>query len=203
MAETMLRTLVLPVLVGMTALSACAVPQTRDFAEVDARWDYKTHEDCPSFLYSYRSGRKYCASPGFKVVEEWEDPAFAGAKDAAAEIAVADVDPTNHDQMMQLGGQVYGQVCVACHQSNGQGLAGSFPPLAGSGEFYGEPQNMAKIIVGGLSGEISVQGTVYNSVMPPQGHLSDKEIAAVATFVRNSWGNDDGNVAPEDVAAVR
>ena len=78
------------------------------------------------------------------------------------------------------------------------------PPLAGSGEFYGSPQNMAKIVVHGLSGPIEVQGVAYDSVMPPQGaQLSDYDIAAVTTYVRTSFGNDDGMVTPDDVKAVR
>jgi len=57
--------------------------------------------------------------------------------------------------------------------------------------------------VHGLQGEIVVLGTTYNSAMPPQGTLSDYDIAAVATYERHSWGNNDGIVLPADVAAVR
>ena len=92
---------------------------------------------------------------------------------------------------------------MACHQADGKGLPGSFPPLAGAGEYYGDPQNHARIIVHGLQGEIEVLGVKYNGAMPAQGNLSDYDIAAVATYVRNAWGNDDGIVTPEDVQAVR
>ena len=104
---------------------------------------------------------------------------------------------------MARGEVVYGQVCAACHQGTGLGVAGAFPPLAGAGEYYGDPQNHARIIVHGLQGEIVVLGTTYNGAMPPQGSLSDYDIAAVATYERHSWGNNDGIVLPDDVKAVR
>jgi mono/diheme cytochrome c family protein len=63
---------------------------------------------------------------------------------------------------------------------------------------------MANIIVHGLAGEIVVQGKTYNGAMPAQGALlSDYEIAAAATYVRGSWGNDDGMVLPDVVKAAR
>jgi mono/diheme cytochrome c family protein len=115
-----------------------------------------------------------------------------GTADAGGEPGVVD------------GKEVYTRVCAACHQASGDGLAGVFPPLAGAGGYYGDAQNMAKIIVHGLNGEIVVKGQTYNGVMPAQGVLlSDEEIAAVATFVRTNFGNDDGPVTVADVAAVR
>jgi nitrite reductase (NO-forming) len=102
------------------------------------------------------------------------------------------------------GERIYNQICIACHQADGMGLPGSFPPLSGAGEYYGDATNMAGIIINGLSGEITVLGQPYNGVMPPQGAvLTDYEIAAVTTYVRTHFGNDDGMVTPDDVAAAR
>lgn len=104
---------------------------------------------------------------------------------------------------MTRGADVYAKICAPCHQATGKGIPGAFPPLAGSGAFYGSPQKHAGIIINGLSGPITVQGQAFNGAMPPQGSLSDLDIAAVATYVRNSWGNADGIVTPADVAAAR
>jgi mono/diheme cytochrome c family protein len=177
-------------------LLGCLVPRSmsRDVTEVNDRYPHKYKEgECSSWLHSAKTGHKYCASPAF--VAEVEMPPQAVEK----------VDETKVDKasLMARGEVVYGQVCAACHQANGQGVPGAFPPLAGAGEFYGDAQNHAKIIVHGLQGEIVVLGTTYNSAMPPQGTLSDYDIAAVATYERHSWGNDDGIVLPADVAAVR
>lgn len=199
----MLRTYALT-FAGLTLLaSACGGTDMygRDVPEVGDRYTFKYRGQCSSWLYSQSTGHTYCASPPFDVALDLP-PIQAGGAGGTAEA----VDETKVDKasLMAHGEKKYNAVCAACHQANGEGLAGSFPPLAGAGEFYGDPQNHARIIVHGLSGPITVKGQAYNSAMPPQGGtLSDYDIAAIATFERHSWGNDDGIVLPADVAAVR
>ena len=55
----------------------------------------------------------------------------------------------------------------------------------------------------GLSGKISVNGTEYNSVMPPMTQLTDDEVANIVTYVLNSWDNPGGRVSKDDVAKIR
>jgi mono/diheme cytochrome c family protein len=104
------------------------------------------------------------------------------------------------------GEQVY-QRCVTCHQANGEGLAGVYPPLAGSE--FANAQNPAvpiRIVLHGLQGPVTVKGTEYNSLMPPYGtgiEMSDQEVADVLTYVRSSWGNSAGPVTAQQVAAER
>jgi len=99
---------------------------------------------------------------------------------------------------------IYTTVCAVCHQPNGQGLAGVFPPLAGSDWVKRSDQLLAALVLHGLQGEISVNGTNYNGVMPPQGAvLKDADIAAVLTHVRSSWGNTAPSVTAETVAKIR
>jgi mono/diheme cytochrome c family protein len=171
----------------------------RDPIEVSERYAFRYDETCSSWLTSSKTGYKYCASP--EVVVEVADM-MAGSAEPEADSTEG--LPADKENLMRIGAKKYASVCAACHQADGNGLPGSFPPLAGAGEFYGDAQNQARIIVHGLSGAITVKGQEYNSSMPGQGgQLNDYEIAAVATYVRNSWGNDDGLVMPEDVAAVR
>ena len=92
---------------------------------------------------------------------------------------------------------------MTCHMENGEGQAGVFPPLKGAGEFYGDCTQHAGYVLNGLMGEIEVLGVKYNGAMPAQANLSDVEIAAVLTYERNSWGNDDGLCLPEVIAAAR
>lgn len=102
------------------------------------------------------------------------------------------------------GEQVYTSRCASCHQTNGQGIPGVFPPLAGSEWVTDDKGWLVRIILGGLNGEIEVKGTTYSGAMPPWGqHLSDDEVAALATHVRTSWGNDTTEVTPEEVQKVR
>ncbi|CAN5318916.1 hypothetical protein BH23GEM2_BH23GEM2_01300 [soil metagenome] len=105
------------------------------------------------------------------------------------------------------GEQLYQQRCVSCHQADGQGLAGAFPPLVGSE--YALAANKAvpiRIVLHGLQGPVTVKGVQYNGVMPPGGAgiaMSDDETAAVLTYVRSAWGNSASAVTPQEVAAER
>jgi len=94
--------------------------------------------------------------------------------------------------------------CAACHQQNGQGMAGSWPPLAGSEWLVNNPQVPIRIVLHGLQGPITVKGQSFNNAMQAwQDQLSDEEIAAVLTYERSSWGNSAPAVTPEQVKAER
>lgn len=102
---------------------------------------------------------------------------------------------------LAAGRKVYAQICAACHQAEGTGLAGAFPPLAGSDWVQGDERRIALVALHGLMGPIKVNGTAWNSAMPAQGAtLKDRHIADVLTFIRGSWGN---NAPPVDEATVK
>ncbi|MBA4138409.1 MAG: cytochrome C [Opitutus sp.] len=105
-----------------------------------------------------------------------------------------------------LGKRVFTANCMTCHQANGQGVAGVYPPLAGS-EWVLEPQHekqMIAIVLHGLNGPITVKGNTYNNAMTPFGGiLRDDQIANVLTYIRSEWGNDAPAVTAEQVAAIR
>ena len=101
------------------------------------------------------------------------------------------------------GAQVYGARCASCHQSNGQGVANAFPTLVGTRWVESKGQ-IIRLVLHGLQGEIEVLGETYNGNMPAWGDvLSDKEIAAAITYVRQSWENDYPEVTVDEVSAVR
>lgn len=104
------------------------------------------------------------------------------------------------------GEQIY-QRCVTCHQANGEGTPGVYPPLAGS-EYVtaANPAVPIRIVMHGAQGPITVKGTEFNGVMPQGGlgvMMTDEEIAAVVTYIRSSWGNNASAVTPQQVAAER
>lgn len=103
------------------------------------------------------------------------------------------------------GEAVFNGNCAACHQASGQGIAGAFPPLAGSRWVEAEEHAIpVAVVLAGLGGEIEVQGKTYNSAMPGfGGQLSDAEVAAVVSYIRGAWGNTAGKVSEQNVAAVR
>ena len=104
----------------------------------------------------------------------------------------------------RTGEQIYTQVCVTCHQVNGEGMTGVYPPLAGSDWMAKSNETLIKVVLHGFMGKIEVNGVKYNNVMSPWGSaLNDEEIANVLTYVRSSWGNTGDAVNPEEVKAVR
>ena len=101
------------------------------------------------------------------------------------------------------GAQVYQARCAACHQGNGLGVPGAFPPLAGSEWVTGEKGVLIRVVLHGLQGAVEVAGETYNGAMPGWAMLSDEELAAVMTHERTSWGNNAARVTAEEVAALR
>ena len=98
-------------------------------------------------------------------------------------------------------------MCVTCHQENGKGLeASGFPPIAGTKWTKGNEERLIKLTLKGLMGPIEVLGKSYPGQVPmtPVGAmLNDEEVAAVLTYVRNSFGNVASVIKPEQVKAVR
>ena len=101
------------------------------------------------------------------------------------------------------GAKVYQTNCSSCHQANGQGVEGTFPPLAGNAVVTGDPKQVIHIVKYGLNGSIQVKGHTYNGMMPAWGQqLSNADIASVITYIRSSWGNSASAVSESDVAGV-
>lgn len=106
---------------------------------------------------------------------------------------------------MKKGATSYA-LCGGCHQGSGMGVPGQFPPLAGSEIVMEGTEQLARIVLHGLTGPVTVKGQAYNTPggMPGQGAvLSDGDIANVLTYIRNSWGNEGSMVTKEMVAKVR
>jgi mono/diheme cytochrome c family protein len=104
----------------------------------------------------------------------------------------------------QLGKSVYQTNCIACHQANGLGVPGAFPPLAGSEWVTGSEERLVRIVLHGLQGPITVKGNEYNNVMAPLGAvLKDEQIANVLSYIRQEWGNTAPDVEAASVARIR
>lgn len=104
---------------------------------------------------------------------------------------------------MANGPQLFATHCVACHQANGQGLAGVFPPLAGSEWVTGDERVLALILVFGIHGPIEVAGQAFKGQMPAFAHLSDAELSAVGSHIRTSWSNQASALELDTVAQAR
>lgn len=91
------------------------------------------------------------------------------------------------DRLLAEGRVVYDASCVACHQANGEGLAGAFPPLVGN-DRVADTVYFAQVVSQGLQGEIVVDGVTYNGVMPAFTALSEDELGALTVFVQEGLG---------------
>jgi len=118
------------------------------------------------------------------------------------EIIASEVPAKSFEEQMEFGKQAYMQTCVACHQAEGQGIPNAFPPLAKSDYLNADVDRAIDIVLHGKTGEITVNGKNYNSVMTRQ-MLSPDEIANVLTYVYNSWGNSGKKVSKEMVLKVK
>jgi mono/diheme cytochrome c family protein len=118
--------------------------------------------------------------------------------------AVAFVQPANMIKSIADGKKVYANNCMNCHMEDGKGLEGAFPPVAKSDYLKRAPKDLIAVILKGQSGEVKVNGVVYNALMPAQEYLSDEEIADVLNYINNSWGNKNLKpILPSQVKQLR
>jgi mono/diheme cytochrome c family protein len=114
--------------------------------------------------------------------------------------------------MVAFGKKQYLSQCVTCHQPNGLGTPGTYPPLAGSEWVIGSEDRAVRIVLHGLIGQITVAGQTYpgTTAMPSFGKVPnsgynwrDDQVAAVLTYVRQEWGNKAPAITTEKVAEIR
>src|SRR6056300_805738 len=104
------------------------------------------------------------------------------------------------------GEKIFAARCASCHQANGLGIAGQYPPLAGSEWVTSNPGIITNIIIKGLKGEIVVKGETYGTsaaVNMAAVPINDREIANVSTYVRQAWGNSSNEVSEDLVSEIR
>jgi mono/diheme cytochrome c family protein len=136
-------------------------------------------------------------------------PAAPAAANSTAAPASAPQPAANGDQAAAQpagggnGPAVFARTCQTCHQANGQGMPNAFPPLAGSPIVQGDKAKFIRLVLRGLQGPITVEGKKFNGMMPPQGSLSDADLAAVMTYERSNFGNHADAVTAAEVARER
>jgi nitrite reductase (NO-forming) len=131
------------------------------------------------------------------------DRAQPNLQAVATAAASAKVGELTVDEQIKAGQALFAGTCSTCHQPNGEGLEGVFPPLAGSSYIKADAKAVPRVILHGLQGPVSVNGKDYNSVMPPMTQLTDDEVANISTYVLNSWGNPGGKVTKSEAAQIR
>ena len=165
-------------------------------------------------------GNPIMTEAGKHPLDEWMQRAYATALAHLNGAALPEEEETDEKTvpehlkgdaiaLFEKGAQIYKRegYCQTCHQANGMGLeASGFPPLAGTDWVNGDEEKLIKLTLRGLMGPIEVLGKSYPGQVPMTpfgGLLNDEEIAAVLTFVRNSFGNKSNSIDPDKVASVR
>lgn len=132
-----------------------------------------------------------------------------GLPAAGAAPAVARVLTQAEAARVATGATVYQTICAACHGQNGQGVVPSAPPLASSEWVTGPENRLIRLILQGVAGPITVNGTTYQppTILPEMpglaAGLNDDQIAAVLSYIRNSWGHNATPLTPAQIATVR
>jgi mono/diheme cytochrome c family protein len=147
------------------------------------------------YVVHYRAG----FSP--TVYDQRFDPAKAAAAAGKKELTP--------EQIITAGRKSFQQACAACHQTSGLGVAGVYPPLAGSELVLGKDDAIIRILLHGLNGPIVVKGNSYNGAMPAFGKVigggynwNEEKISQVLTYIRQEWGNAAPPVAKEKVTEI-
>jgi mono/diheme cytochrome c family protein len=135
------------------------------------------------------------------VYDERYDPATAPGAGAAKELTP--------EQIVAAGKKLYA-TCATCHQPSGAGLGTTYPPLAKSEWVNGSEERVIRILLNGLSGEVTVAGNKYNGLMPAFGKVpgggynwTDDKIAHVLTYIRQEWGNTAAPITAAKVKEIR
>lgn len=103
--------------------------------------------------------------------------------------------------LFEIGEKVFIAQCVQCHQNDGKGIAGVYPPLVESSWVLGHQEVLARILINGMNGKVVVLGKTYNGNMPafgPSGlNLKPKQIAGVLSYIRQEWGNAGSDITED------
>ena len=131
-----------------------------------------------------------------RAVTDEEYAAWIASKKGATKAVAASVDKVwTTDDLYARGEEVYNTQCVGCHQLNGMGIPGTFPPVNGSAVATGDKAQHMSLVMNGVAGTAM---TAYSAM------LNDVDIAAVITYQRNAWDNKAGDaVQPAEVKAAR
>jgi mono/diheme cytochrome c family protein len=106
-------------------------------------------------------------------------------------------------ESMERGKKVYDQYCMPCHMQDGTGVPRLNPTLVKTSYVLGDKKIIIDIVLKGFDAQVEIEGDYYQNVMAAHDFLTDQQIADVATYVRNSFGNKASVVTPADVKSIR
>lgn len=136
-----------------------------------------------------------------QIKKEKEDPKSTMVRDSVL-VEENSVDVAVSAIMLE-GEKIYSRYCLVCHQADGRGVSGLNPPLTATAYVIGDKSELLAILINGSNIGLVVNGAIYSNAMPAFGNLSDEEVAQVATYIRNSFGNKALPITSDEVAIFR
>lgn len=122
---------------------------------------------------------------------------------ASETVSMAVVQQTPKSTQPDEGNKIYLNYCLSCHQKDGTGVPGMYPPLQKSDWVNGDKKKIINALINGLEGDIKVNNELYSSVMPKQSYLTNRQISQVLSYVRKNFGNHADSVTLKDVSLIR
>lgn len=118
------------------------------------------------------------------------------------------VSEKEKQEILKYGSNYYGSFCAFCHAFNGKGILRlkpdtyMAPNLAGSKRVMGDPDNLIRILLNGLSGPVNGKSYLPIEMKAPKS-FDSKQIAAILSYIRNSWGNEASIISVQDVERMK
>ena len=135
-------------------------------------------------------------STGCDSPEAGEQPGDAGKR-------TTEEGSSDPSQQFVRGAEVYVEYCAACHREDGTGIGKIYPPLKGS-DYLEDKDQTIRSVVNGLDGELEVNGTTYNAMMPPlPPAYSDEDAAEVINYMMAKFAEGSWSTTTEEVSSVR
>ena len=153
-------------------------------------------------VYLATSNRDWNPQPGFPKAGDDRILKISPVRGAIHE-PLTGTKPLKLENSALDGKSLYNTYCGACHKEDGQGVGGTFPPLAGTERVSGDRQKLIDVVLNGLSGKITVKGKEYDQQMPAFHFLKDEEIAKILTYVRSNFGNSGSEIKANEISKQR
>jgi len=118
-------------------------------------------------------------------------------------IRTPDIIEDNLQKNLTQSERLYNTFCGTCHQTDGKGVTGYFPPLTETKWVLGDKDRLIDIVLNGMNSIVEVNGESYNGVMPAFNFLSDDELALILTYVRQNFENNASVVIEKDIRSAR
>ncbi|MEM7234551.1 MAG: c-type cytochrome, partial [Planctomycetota bacterium] len=187
---------------------------------LEALWLHQQHNvKNEALLKKLLASKVKLAAHAAKTVEHfWKNVDVKGSRGfvADAEVEVVKYEVPKHlntadQKVYAIGAEIYQREshCATCHQTDGNGLGNTYPTLIGSPWINGSEDRLVKLALHGLWGKLTIKGKTFDPALgtPPMTAfrtlLDDSEMAAVLTFVRNTWGNRASPIRPATVKRIR